>query len=137
MRERVSSTSIPLGSACVLLNPIQESSRLRIPLYSRTQNTVGFLTITTWALEAEDRGSSTEHTPCRVPQHNTQVNIVIVEIYKMVLNTINHYYFFIFQIYYIYNFLFQLLINNKKDIIKVFLFKIKIYILIVFNRYIN
>lgn len=77
MRERVSGTSIPLGSACVLLSAIQDSSRLRIPLVSRTQTTVGFLTVSAWALEAEDRGSSTEHTPCRVPQHNPQVGVGI------------------------------------------------------------
>jgi inositol polyphosphate-4-phosphatase len=70
VRERVSHTAIPLGSACVLLSVIQDSSRLRIPLISRTQSTVGFLSVSAWALEAEDRGSSTEHTPCRVPPHN-------------------------------------------------------------------
>ncbi|XP_018570173.1 type I inositol 3,4-bisphosphate 4-phosphatase isoform X2 [Anoplophora glabripennis] len=71
VRERVSHTAIPLGSACVLLSAIQDSTRLRIPLLSRTQNTAGFLTISAWSLEAEDRGSSTEHTPCRVPSHTT------------------------------------------------------------------
>lgn len=75
VRERVSHTAIPLGSACVLLSAIQDSSRLRIPLLSRAQTTIGFLTISAWSLEAEDRGSSTEHTPCRVPSHNNmQVN---------------------------------------------------------------
>lgn len=71
VRERISHTAIPLGSACVLLSAIQDSSRLRIPLMSRTQTTAGFLTISAWAMEAEDRGSSTEHTPCRVPTHNS------------------------------------------------------------------
>ncbi|KAJ3662062.1 hypothetical protein Zmor_006427 [Zophobas morio] len=70
VRERVSHTAVPIGSACVLLSAIQDSSRLRIPLVSRNQSTVGFLSISTWALEAEDRGSSTEHTPCRAPSHN-------------------------------------------------------------------
>ncbi|KAK9744541.1 PH domain [Popillia japonica] len=81
VRERVSHTAIPLGTACVLLSAIQDSSRLRIPLLSRAQSTVGFLTLSAWSLEAEDRGSkaedrgsSTEHTPCRVPSHtNTQI----------------------------------------------------------------
>ncbi|XP_065160190.1 inositol polyphosphate-4-phosphatase type I A-like isoform X2 [Atheta coriaria] len=67
VKERVSHTAIPLGSAIVLLSAIQDSTRLRIPLMSSSQNTVGFLTISAWSLEAEDRGSSTEHTPCRVP----------------------------------------------------------------------
>ncbi|XP_049819247.1 inositol polyphosphate-4-phosphatase type I A isoform X2 [Aethina tumida] len=71
VRERVSHTAIPLGSACVLLGAIQDSSRLRIPLLSRTQTTAGFLTVSAWSLEAEDRGSSTEHTPLRVPSHQT------------------------------------------------------------------
>ncbi|XP_022917406.2 inositol polyphosphate-4-phosphatase type I A isoform X1 [Onthophagus taurus] len=74
VRERVSHTAIPLGTACVLLSAIQDSSRLRIPLLSRSQTTVGFLTLSAWSLEAEDRGSSTEHTPCRVPTHgNSQI----------------------------------------------------------------
>lgn len=76
VRERVSHTAVPLGSACVLLSAIQDSTRLRIPLISRTQTTAGFLTVSAWSLEAEDRGSSTEHTPCRVPSHsNAQVNL--------------------------------------------------------------
>ncbi|XP_017773756.1 PREDICTED: type I inositol 3,4-bisphosphate 4-phosphatase isoform X2 [Nicrophorus vespilloides] len=73
VRERVSHTAIPLGSAVVLLSAIQDSSRLRIPLMSSVQNTIGFLTVSAWSLEAEDRGSSTEHTPCRLPHHNPQV----------------------------------------------------------------
>lgn len=84
VRERVSGTSMPLGAACVLLSAIQDSSRLRIPLVSRIQNTIGFLTISAWALEAEDRGSSTEHTPCRVPQHTTQ-QVRIKVIFKTVI----------------------------------------------------
>lgn len=76
VRERVSHTSVPLGSACVVLSAIQDSSRLRIPLLTKTQNTVGFLTITAWSLEAEDsRGKSTEHTPSRTSPHNFQVRV--------------------------------------------------------------
>ncbi|XP_031346437.1 inositol polyphosphate-4-phosphatase type I A isoform X2 [Photinus pyralis] len=71
VRERVSQTALPIGTACVLLSAIQDSSRLRIPLLNRAQSTVGFLTISAWALEAEDRGNSTEHTPCRVPPSNS------------------------------------------------------------------
>lgn len=57
----------------MLLSAIQDTSRLRIPLLNRSQTTIGFLTISAWMLEAEDRGSSTEHTPCRAPPSNTQV----------------------------------------------------------------
>ncbi|XP_060535966.1 inositol polyphosphate-4-phosphatase type I A isoform X2 [Cylas formicarius] len=67
VRERVSHTAVPLGSSCVLLSAVQDSSRLRIPLVSRQNATVGFLTVSSWSPEAEDRGSSTEHTPSRVP----------------------------------------------------------------------
>ncbi|KAF5286113.1 hypothetical protein FQA39_LY16396 [Lamprigera yunnana] len=73
VRERVSQTALPIGSACVLLSAIQDSSRLRIPLLNRSQSTVGFLTISAWALEAEDRGNSTEHTPCRMPSANNHL----------------------------------------------------------------
>lgn len=70
VQERVSHTAIPLGSSCVLLSAIQDSTRLRIPLMSRQNTTAGFLTISAWSLEAEDRGSSTEHTPSRIPSIN-------------------------------------------------------------------
>ncbi|KAK4877541.1 hypothetical protein RN001_010047 [Aquatica leii] len=73
VRERVSQTALPIGSACVLLSAIQDSSRLRIPLLNQAQSTVGFLTISAWALEAEDRGNSTEHTPCRIPPTNNHL----------------------------------------------------------------
>ncbi|KAF7283770.1 hypothetical protein GWI33_023017 [Rhynchophorus ferrugineus] len=71
VQERVSHTAIPLGSSCVLLSAIQDSTRLRIPLVSRQNNTAGFITISAWSLEPEDRGSSTEHTPSRMPSLNT------------------------------------------------------------------
>nr|CAH7757510.1 unnamed protein product [Callosobruchus chinensis] len=80
VRERVSGTAAPLGSACVLLGALmQEPARLRVPLTgAKAVTTVasgsgkgstpaaGFLTIAAWPVDAEDgRGSSTEHTPCR------------------------------------------------------------------------
>ncbi|XP_019766276.2 inositol polyphosphate-4-phosphatase type I A isoform X2 [Dendroctonus ponderosae] len=70
VQERVSHTAIPLGSSCVLLSAIQDSTRLRIPLSSRQSTTAGFLTVCAWSLEAEDKGSSTDHTPARVPSVN-------------------------------------------------------------------
>ncbi|CAG9864295.1 unnamed protein product [Phyllotreta striolata] len=69
VKERVSDTAIPLGSTCVLLSVVQDSTRLRIPMTSRSQSTVGFLTISAWFLEREDKGSSTEHTPCKKLVH--------------------------------------------------------------------
>lgn len=91
VRERVSHTAIPLGSACVLLSAIQDTSRLRIPLLSRAQTTIGFLTISAWALEAEDRGSSTEHTPCRVPNNTVQVrNIIFLQAYYNMHDVLLH-----------------------------------------------
>ncbi|KAL1517073.1 hypothetical protein ABEB36_000885 [Hypothenemus hampei] len=41
---------------------------------SRQNSTVGFLTVSAWSLEAEDKGSSTEHTPARVPSVNVHHN---------------------------------------------------------------
>ncbi|CAG9770961.1 unnamed protein product [Ceutorhynchus assimilis] len=70
VQERVSHTAVPLGSSCVLLSAIQDSTRLRIPLLSRQNTTAGFLTLCAWSLEAEDKGSSTEHTPARLPSVN-------------------------------------------------------------------
>ncbi|XP_006615511.1 inositol polyphosphate-4-phosphatase type I A isoform X2 [Apis dorsata] len=65
VRERVSQTATPIGSAIVTLNTIQDTPRLRIPLKSAKTTTVGFLTINVWNLEAEDRGNSTESTPSK------------------------------------------------------------------------
>ncbi|XP_071868710.1 inositol polyphosphate-4-phosphatase type I A isoform X1 [Bombus fervidus] len=67
VRERVSQTATPIGSAIVTLNAIQDTPRLRIPLKSAKTTTVGFLTINVWNLEAEDRGNSTESTPSKEP----------------------------------------------------------------------
>ncbi|CAL7944180.1 unnamed protein product [Xylocopa violacea] len=76
VRERVSQTATPIGSAIVTLNAIQDTPRLRIPLKSAKTTTVGFLTINVWNLEAEDRGNSTESTPSKDPPsgaHHHQV----------------------------------------------------------------
>ncbi|XP_017794275.1 PREDICTED: type I inositol 3,4-bisphosphate 4-phosphatase isoform X2 [Habropoda laboriosa] len=67
VRERVSQTATPIGSAIVTLNAVQDTPRLRIPLKSAKTTTVGFLTINVWNLEAEDRGNSTESTPSKEP----------------------------------------------------------------------
>ncbi|XP_050466234.1 inositol polyphosphate-4-phosphatase type I A isoform X3 [Cataglyphis hispanica] len=65
VRERVSQTATPIGSAIVMFNTVQDTPRLRIPLKSAKTTTVGFLTINVWNLEAEDKGNSTESTPSR------------------------------------------------------------------------
>ncbi|OAD59554.1 Type I inositol 3,4-bisphosphate 4-phosphatase [Eufriesea mexicana] len=67
VRERVSQTATPIGSAIVTLNAVQDTPRLRIPLKSAKTTTAGFLTISVWNLEAEDRGNSTESTPSKEP----------------------------------------------------------------------
>ncbi|XP_021932968.1 type I inositol 3,4-bisphosphate 4-phosphatase isoform X2 [Zootermopsis nevadensis] len=74
MREHVSQTATPIGSSVVTLGAVQETDRLRIPLLSPAGTTVGFLTLTVWNLEPEDKGGSTESTPCRsVPEHDIAV----------------------------------------------------------------
>ncbi|XP_014473965.1 PREDICTED: type I inositol 3,4-bisphosphate 4-phosphatase isoform X2 [Dinoponera quadriceps] len=65
VRERVSQTATPIGSAIVTFSTVQDTPRLRIPLKSAKTTTVGFLTINVWNLEAEDKGNSTESTPSR------------------------------------------------------------------------
>ncbi|KAJ9586081.1 hypothetical protein L9F63_020278, partial [Diploptera punctata] len=65
VREHVSQTATPIGSSVVTLGAVQETDRLRIPLLSPAGTTVGFLTLTVWNLEPEDKGGSTESTPCR------------------------------------------------------------------------
>ncbi|XP_067004000.2 inositol polyphosphate-4-phosphatase type I A [Anabrus simplex] len=71
VREHVSQTATPIGSSVVTLGAFQETDRLRIPLRSPSATTVGFLTLTVWNLELEDKGGSTESTPCRsAPEHD-------------------------------------------------------------------
>ncbi|XP_070165577.1 inositol polyphosphate-4-phosphatase type I A isoform X5 [Polyergus mexicanus] len=71
VRERVSQTATPIGSAIVMFNIVQDTPRLRIPLKSARTTTVGFLTINVWNLEAEDKGNSTESTPSRNAIYNS------------------------------------------------------------------
>ncbi|XP_066586693.1 inositol polyphosphate-4-phosphatase type I A isoform X2 [Prorops nasuta] len=74
VREKVSQTATPIGSAIVTFSSVQDTPRLRIPLKSTKTTTVGFLTINVWNLEAEDKGNSTESTPSRSASNaNTQV----------------------------------------------------------------
>lgn len=71
VRERVSQTATPIGSAIVTFSTVQDTPRLRIPLKSAKTTTVGFLTINVWNLEAEDKGNSTESTPSRNAVYNS------------------------------------------------------------------
>lgn len=52
VREKVSQTALPLGSAEVKLGEIQETARLRISLQSNSGN-AGFITMTTFLPEQE------------------------------------------------------------------------------------
>lgn len=52
VREKVSQTAVPLGSAEVTLSAIQETARLRISLHSNSGN-AGFITMTTFLPEQE------------------------------------------------------------------------------------
>ncbi|KAK7792356.1 hypothetical protein R5R35_009959 [Gryllus longicercus] len=70
VREHVSQTATPIGSSIVTLGAVQETDRLRIPLRSPSGTTVGFLSLTVWNLELEDKGGSTESTPCRSAPEN-------------------------------------------------------------------
>ncbi|XP_044014842.1 inositol polyphosphate-4-phosphatase type I A isoform X2 [Aphidius gifuensis] len=63
VRERVSQTATPMGSAKIIFSSIQDTPRLRIPLKSSKDTTVGFLTMNVWNLEADDKINSTESTP--------------------------------------------------------------------------
>lgn len=47
VREKVSQTAVPIGSAEIALGVIQDTTRLRIPLRSKNINT-GFITIASW-----------------------------------------------------------------------------------------
>ncbi|KAK9500917.1 hypothetical protein O3M35_002081 [Rhynocoris fuscipes] len=70
MKETVSHTATPMGSACVTLNSLQDNSRLRIPLKGNNNATVGFLSIVVWCLEREDSNPSSESTPLRSVHHH-------------------------------------------------------------------
>lgn len=49
VREKVSHTAVPLGSADIALNAIRDTTRLRIPLRSSTNSNSGFITISSWS----------------------------------------------------------------------------------------
>lgn len=52
VREKVSQTAVPLGSAEIRLGIIEETTRLRVPLQSNS-GSAGFITITSWSPEQE------------------------------------------------------------------------------------
>ena len=80
VREHVSQTATLIGSSVVTLGAVQETDRLRIPLLSPAGTTVGFLTLTVWNLEPEDKGGSTESTPCRsAPETDVTVVCIVLK----------------------------------------------------------
>lgn len=64
VRERVSQTAVPLGSAEIALGAILETSRLRIALQSNNGN-AGFITVSTWA---PDQDRKIPRSPARKPE---------------------------------------------------------------------
>lgn len=67
VREKVSQTAVPLGSAEVALGTIQEIPRLRIPLQSNSTN-VGFITMTTYLPEQEHKYTRSPAKQVEKPQ---------------------------------------------------------------------
>lgn len=68
VREKVSQTAVPLGSAEIALGVIQDTTRLRIPLRSISGVNAGFITIASWAPENDKK---TPRSPAKVvePQY--------------------------------------------------------------------
>lgn len=54
MREKLSKTAVPLGSAEIPLALIQETTRIRIPL-QHLNVTKGFISVTSWAPEEDKK----------------------------------------------------------------------------------
>ncbi|XP_037028199.1 inositol polyphosphate-4-phosphatase type I A isoform X2 [Bradysia coprophila] len=63
VREKVSQTAVPIGSAEIELGVIQDTTRLRIPLRSAAGTNAGFITIASWAPE-QDR--KTPRSPAKI-----------------------------------------------------------------------
>lgn len=67
VREKVSQTAVPLGSAEIALAVIKDTSRLRIPLRSPTNLNAGFITITSWSPIHEKKLNP--RSPSKVTEH--------------------------------------------------------------------
>lgn len=65
VREKVSQTALPLGTAEISLGVIQDTTRLRIPLQSNSGN-AGFITITSWSPEQDKK---VPRSPAKVVDH--------------------------------------------------------------------
>lgn len=63
VREKVSQTAVPIGSAEIALGVIQDTTRLRIPLRSAAGSNAGFITIASWAPEQDRR---TPRSPAKI-----------------------------------------------------------------------
>ncbi|XP_055680609.1 inositol polyphosphate-4-phosphatase type I A isoform X2 [Lutzomyia longipalpis] len=69
VREKVSQTAVPLGTAEIALGVIQDTSRLRIPFRSNSGN-AGFITILSWSPD-QDKKPSTSRSPAKAAEHQT------------------------------------------------------------------
>lgn len=64
----MSQTAVPLGSAEIALEIIQESTHLRIPLQSNS-GSAGFITITSWSPEQERKHPRSPAKPVEQHKH--------------------------------------------------------------------
>ncbi|XP_059618868.1 inositol polyphosphate-4-phosphatase type I A [Phlebotomus argentipes] len=69
VREKVSQTAVPLGTAEIALGVIQDTTRLRIPFRSNTGN-AGFITILSWSPD-QDKKVSTSRSPAKAAEHQS------------------------------------------------------------------
>lgn len=76
VREKLSQTAVPLGSAEIALGVIQDTTRLRIPLRSTNGGNSGFITIATWAPE-QDR--KIPRSPAKVVEQQNLGSFVILQ----------------------------------------------------------
>ncbi|XP_017853022.1 inositol polyphosphate-4-phosphatase type I A isoform X1 [Drosophila busckii] len=71
VRERLSSTSLPLGHAEVTLGMLQDTTRLRLPLCS-TRGECGFISLTSWTPESVASSGRSNRAIAQPPRSSTQ-----------------------------------------------------------------
>lgn len=67
---KMTQITVALGSTTVLVGTLIDAKRLRLPLLSGSQSTVGFLSLSSWSLKSANRGASTENTPSKLALQN-------------------------------------------------------------------